>query len=304
MMGKVVMQKAKLQHYVPQFYLRRFAKQRKEEYFVYCYAKNDSKIFFTNIRNIGGESYFYDLEGDDLQIIEKMLANIEGKFNYVTRKIIRKKDLNIISLNERAILALLIVLQELRTREQRERIKSIPEKILTHFDEYNLSPTDELKKQIEESLTEESLKRTQIKLMLEGLPELTSMVLNLKWIILENKTKMNFWASDHPICRYNSIDMSPYGNLGYLSPGIEIYLPLNPKITLLVCDPMQFPHYGNYVEINDTKNIVFQNCLQIREANQHLFSFEKDFELAEEYLNENPELRQTTRKRFTYARMD
>ena len=123
----------KLEHYVPQFYLKRFSRERKKEHYVYCYSKKDSRIFTVNIKNIGGENYFYELEDDDSQIIEKILANIEGKFSYVTKKIIRKKDLDIISVNERVILAMLIVLQEIRTREQRERIRSIPQKILDHF---------------------------------------------------------------------------------------------------------------------------------------------------------------------------
>ena len=71
----------KNQHFVPQFYLRRFADSNEH---LFVYDKRTDKSFPNNVKNIAHESYFYDIPkewtepGADLQAFEKALSEIEG----------------------------------------------------------------------------------------------------------------------------------------------------------------------------------------------------------------------------------
>ena len=93
--------------------------------------------------------------------------------------------------------------------------------------------SEEFDKEIKEVNTEEGIRRLQLgsiaRLLLADNEEV-NMLLDLKWSILENNTTIPFWTSDHPIVRYNPIDFSPYGNLGTLCRGIQIFFPLTPKL--------------------------------------------------------------------------
>jgi hypothetical protein len=54
--------KTKIQHYVPRFYLKNFSKKKKGEFFLNCFDKSDQRQFEENIRKIGSEKYFYDVD--------------------------------------------------------------------------------------------------------------------------------------------------------------------------------------------------------------------------------------------------
>jgi hypothetical protein len=51
---------AKLQHYVPQFYLRSFASEGGKTPRIWCYDKARQKAFKTNIKNVAAERNFYE----------------------------------------------------------------------------------------------------------------------------------------------------------------------------------------------------------------------------------------------------
>lgn len=53
----------KNEHYVPRFYLSRFANNNK----IYAYDLENDKLFQTNINKIGCNNYFYDIDPDALK---------------------------------------------------------------------------------------------------------------------------------------------------------------------------------------------------------------------------------------------
>ena len=66
----------------------------------------------------------------------------------------------------------------------------------------------------------------------------------------------------------------------------------------MICEPIQFPQYGAYLETENEENVIFQNSLQLRSCYRHLFSVDEEFTLAEKYLMEYPELRKLERQRM------
>ena len=53
----------KNEHYVPRFYLRRFANNDK----IYAYDLEKDNLFQTNINKIGCNNYFYDVDSNVLK---------------------------------------------------------------------------------------------------------------------------------------------------------------------------------------------------------------------------------------------
>lgn len=117
-----------------------------------------------------------------------------------------------------------------------------------------------------------------------------NILLGLQWVLLENNTDMLLWTSDSPVNKFNPTESPPYmGNLGYLSSGIEIFLPLTPKLCLSLCDIGQHGLLPTEKMIMySTENIIYQNDLQFCWANRHVFSQDSNFDLADKILDTYP----------------
>ena len=75
------------QHFVPQFYLRKFARHTKpDKYIIHCFDKASGKNFTRNVKDIGMEKFFYD--NKDPPIIENILTFLENESAKVFEKII------------------------------------------------------------------------------------------------------------------------------------------------------------------------------------------------------------------------
>lgn len=290
------MNKIKIQHYVPRFYLSNFSMINGKNYLINCFSKSLPKKMIVNIRNICGEKYFYDISKDTNQLIEKRLGNFESKFNLVYNKVINIETLEYLTEDERITFAFFIATQWIRTKEQRETIKDMIKQLTKRLSREKLS--EELEKQLKRANTEEYSKELHLSL-LEDLPEYVRIILSMKWILFKNKTSIPYWTSDHPINLYNPIDLWPYGNIGLSCKGIQIFFPLNSNISICLCDPKIYFLLPSKYEITDVQNIIFQNHLQVKWSTSHIFSVNNDFSLAEKMIKENPELKDITRKRMS-----
>jgi hypothetical protein len=293
------MAKVKKQHYVPQFYLKNFAKQINGEYFVNCFDKSNFKEFKVNISDIACEKYFYEISDIADNAFEKVLSDFEGQVVKTYNKIISCKSLSCLKWREKEIFAKFVVLQELRTRENREHLRDMAQSLDTWLSDKQLS--EKMSKEIKELNSEESIRKIQLKQVGETLLErnqLSNMLLDLKWSILENNTKIPFWTSDHPINRHNPTDYEPYGNLGTLCTGIQIFFPLTPKLSIAFYDPITYFNMCDK-EICCKDNVLFYNTLQLQTNTRHIFSVNSDFAIAEKWLTENPSSKSINRKRIS-----
>jgi len=288
--------KIKIQHYVPRFYLSNFAHKQKEEFIINCFEKPKEKAFSVNIKKIGAEKYFYDSSFDKNQEIEKSLGRFESKFNIAYNKIIKNLSLSVLSQKEKISFAYFIATQEVRTKEFRELIKDSIRQLKKRLSNEKLSK--ELERQIKEVSIPNSIKSMHLKILIKDTPTFASSLLNMKWVLFINKTNLPCWTSDHPVNRYNPIDLTPYGNLGLLSPGIQIYFPLSYNLSLCICDPTLYSYLPEIYEITDKQNIIFLNHLQVKSSTRHIFSINDDFSLAKRMVKDHPYLKDIDRKRI------
>jgi hypothetical protein len=86
-MTKIKSEQVRLQHYVPQFFLRNFTIKKGKNHFIYCFDRFEEKEFRTNVRNIACENYFYEEKGK--QNLEKNLSLLESQSSKIIREIIK-----------------------------------------------------------------------------------------------------------------------------------------------------------------------------------------------------------------------
>jgi len=108
------------QHYVPRFYLKSFARQKKPNKFIIrCYNKETEEKYEQNITQAAMERYFYD--DGETPAIENLLSRIEGFHAEVYHKIIREESIEHLTQYDKFMICHYIMIQNERTRSTRIR---------------------------------------------------------------------------------------------------------------------------------------------------------------------------------------
>lgn len=308
---------------MPRFYLEEFAEARNKNYYIYTYNKVESKVTLQNIRNVGQEKYFYD--EDEEQAMEKALSRIEGFLSNSYRNILEKDSIAEWNRGEKEAMSSFVALQYLRTSRIRNIHKEISEKLLMIVEERGWKLDDDMDLSTSDSSSKEFHKPFIVKslLMFSDI-----MLNNMTWKICINETETPFWTSDNPCALYNELEPeNPYvGNMGFMCKGFQLHFPLSPRKLLILMNPdltlkdLQFSKSINDEELRtwlasigeefdyniigllpDTElvikeRVMFENNLQVVCSSQFIYSVDKDFWLADQYLQEYPIYRDRNRK--------
>lgn len=282
----------KAQHYVPQVYLRSFAIQRKKEFYICCFDKATRKIFKPNVKNIANQTGFYNFvtsEGER-ESIESFFNDTETKMKYAIQTLIEKPHTSTL-LEYSPIIAKFFALQESRTPIFRDM-----------HDDMILLANQRLKPDGFEfqSPTENDTKEFQARFLVDMTEFFASVLLNMRWILVFNKTAMPFWTSDNPMVRYNPHTSELVSNLGLQSPGIQLHIPISPALAITICDPIEYanmpselPAFAPSVEFNNSGQVIY--------SRQYIFSPNDNFALAQEMIRKSPELSSPNRQRIILA---
>ncbi|MFX1518997.1 MAG: DUF4238 domain-containing protein [Promethearchaeota archaeon] len=287
------MNRIKIEHYVPQFYLRNFAIKKKRNQVIYCYDKFEERCFNTNIKNVGCEKNFYNSMVDDQQIIEKTLGRLERRFSKAYNKLITIRDISSLDDETKCTISFFVAQQYIRTREYRHFMKELRNSISNSLAK-EFGVTD-----YEIRWRDEAIKNSQIFSLFNETVDIAVILLNLKWTLLINKTSIPYCTSDNPVNLYNFINHKPYRSLGFACRGINVYFPLTTDLSLRFCDPSTYFFMPSKSEIIEEQDIHFQNKLQAVRSNRFVFSKSGDFSLIRRIIKENPSLRDLNRKRIS-----
>ncbi len=307
------MTKIKKQHYVPQFYIKKFSSNNEN---IYVYDKYLDKSFRSKIRNVAQSKFFYDIpELDKItkikQFVEKSFHNIERETAKTISNLINQLDKGTfleINIEDRKILAIFMVYQILRTEEARNSFVELEKSFLTQLlnkelDLHNIEPSE---RKFEIIYTENQKKKVQMNLILREQKVIKPFSLGLArhiWILIKNNTKHKFYTSDNPITRQANIKHPELSFLGYLSYGIEITFPISSQYLIVLLER----NYFNKLELWDSKSITITehedikdfNLEQIRTSYRQIFCEEDNFDFAKLICEENPKLRNPKRKKYT-----
>ena len=304
-------QQTERQHFVPQFYLRNFTNPKGG---FFCFDKVEQRRFPANVRNVAHEHFFYGIDPslfppeavppNSYQVIEQTLSQLEGHFSAAIRELLLKGEGEGISLEQRPILSHFIVLQLLRTREFRNTLRELQTKVaqdigqrLVHLKE------GQGRYRVKVEFDDSTWPLEQAKLMFDPAKtrELIRILNNHIWHVGVNETEFPFYTSDNPIVRQAHIDHPFLGGIGLQSPGVEIAVPLSPRIILILC------HRGTFKrnEIYEGKpiqlvadNITHYNSLQVGQSNRYIYCSNDNFALVEQMCMDEPDLCRPDRTRI------
>lgn len=273
------------QHYVPQFYLKNFGDQ------IFGFDKKEEKIIKTTARNIAVESNFYGGEIGSGPSLEKALSKLEGKFKPAIAELIQKQNFYKLTRESQKQIFLFLALQYLRTRALKQDIAGMVNSIVNEF-----TKSKGLGENVVQ-LTESGSIGMHLKAILDY-PKYATLLSGMRMAVMINHTAVPFWTSDNPISLQNEFDQYPFGNLGIVSKGIELHLPITPTLALTALDPTTFYMIPEVLDVYKKQSIIRENFLQLVSSTRFLYSNTKRFLLLRDMLKKNNDLKDPTRVRF------
>ena len=271
---------AKLHHYVPRFYLRRFASDKGR---FWVWDKTTDKSFSTTPKAIAAEADFYKLHdfakmGRDPLTMEKQFCELEGQVCLITdqwlhwlRELSPNSKISIPSVN-RKIVSLYIALQFFRTADAKDIICALGNK--DSIEEL----TDEERTRIHtEFLWNVALMRRVAKRIEKSI-----------WIFGRNHTDTPFVTSDNPVA-FKTGDNRMWLKVGILTEAMYVVFPLAPDIVMYCHDPVAaFKNLAKFDRslspvVFDVSMVEHENAGQVFMASRFVISPSNDFKWAREF---------------------
>lgn len=224
---------AQKQDYVPKFILRHFLSSVEKEH-VSVYDKHEDKVFVTSLENIMAENRFHDLAvGDSSSSFEPIASKIEELVLPAYRQIIEQRKLSHTT-EEIGALSYLIAFQFVRTKGYRHFLDDVDKAIKAHkgamgYGDRNIEGWTEF--------TEASRKEMHLTTMLNSVDRYAPMIASKDFILIKAGDDRSFYLGDNPIVLHNDRQFGPYGNLGFVVPGIQIYMPLSSDLSVAAWCP-------------------------------------------------------------------
>lgn len=287
------MSRVKLEHYVPQSYLRNFSNKKDQ---VFVYDKGLKKHFISNTRNVAAESKYFHLDknGEDDaiinlmnedQVIEKFFSTeIEGKFksllnNIVTRaKMTYEPSLKLaITKEEKVDLSYYLAIQMLRTKDFRQTISDTSEKLLRAMYDHKNNLSSKMNSFLND------IKNTDLKSIQAGMlfdsqvtNNISDAILKHIWVIYINKTDDKFITSDNPIVRNGNVPNPILSNTGLSSLGVEIAFPISADLLLVMYERKFHTEFEicdeRFIVLNEKDVVMHYNTLQIYHCHNQVYS--------------------------------
>lgn len=318
----------KKQHTVPRFLLDHFGfgkKNKKRKLFTF--DKLNETIYTQSVYDATTRRCFYDLKNHPKNAsLEPILGSIESDAAPVIKKIIKESSLASLTDEEREKIAVFVLAQQGRTLSTLKTMEHFTETIVAWLEESgaNLQEVEGMQG-FDDT---DAQKNSFITMVLKHI-EFAPHILNKGWILYETVESDPYYISDNPVTWHNDIDMSPRGSLGLEVKGIQVHLPLSSTLTLaFVCtsifeeltqakqklsamktlgllgaDTMKMQiglrrgfklleAYENGTSLrSQPENVMFLNSLQVRYAEQYVFSKKDDFSLASEMVSSHEDIR-------------
>jgi hypothetical protein len=303
----------KKQHYVPQFYLKRFASNTET---LYAFNKFTRKSFRTNVRDVASEMRFYDIHPDlhkhfldnvasgevdpadaeiiakarDPQFIEHELAAREATFSPIYQEVLNAiEGGRRFTDAQRWYMAEFVSMQYLRTPESRKTNIDFQKSALTTlFRKFSEYPDA----YVEYDERNASLDHAQMMFNPDLMSQLCLTLVKHIWLIGENVTSHHFYTSDSPVVKKAHI-RHPFMGVGIGSFGVEVAFPLTPKYMLIMCERAAFIHLADMDERTiplTSEHITYYNSLQVLQSYRSIYSLLGEFLLAVEICAEHPEV--------------
>ena len=267
-----------LHHFVPQFYLRRFAGQ---DGLLQVYDKDEDRVFSANPRNLAGERGFYTLPGvfPDSTVMEQQFSALEKEAAAITEDWLMRIQPGFslpIPETNREIMSLYITTQMLRTSETRALL------------------AQSMMRTRDEPIDKEALRDIHAMDLLWNekiIGDTSNWVKKCGWVFRLNTGPDSLYTSDDPVKIRSRTQ-----HLNWAQTSVEgayLLIPLTPNILMYCFDSIG---WSTLMEIDtcviskplEPHLIRDSNIHQVGHAHRFVFSNQDNFLLAREFCTENP----------------
>ena len=297
------MSKIKNEHYVPQSYLRKFTSDGKF-LFVFDKTTKRSLLHHTNIKKLACEGGFYDLPGDDSQLVEKILGKSFDE-NYPTwiddllATVNNGQDIN---QRQKENIALCMTNLLLRTKKYRDHHKEIVEETFSAMLKIILWAKAsfgglELDKPLDAYRVEYNQKMAPVdqarSMFGSGMFRINDILCSHIWVVGKNTTENPLYTSDNPVIWDTHKEYPPNRGFGLASGGIEVVFPLTPEYVIILLERTFFQEYEERdckcIDLN-SEDIKYYNGFQVFHSYRQIYCPSSDFNLAEDICNQYPQV--------------
>lgn len=264
--------KKKRQHYIPQYYLKNFSNGGE---YINVFLFKSRKSLKNNIKNLCKEDFFYGSDDKAIEF-EQNLSLIERMHRNLLNKIIQNMNLDYLDYDEYVGLLTFILLQISRTRSAKKNSYYLANLINKGYrlNEKISSPNPsdiEAFKDLPRDLVNDINNQYRRAFGLTMLGAINSIegIMDLKPTLLINISQKNYICGDSPVVLYNGIKFNNIRLTGLLTPGLQIFCPINNEITLFFYDSNAYNidfDYESIVYVDNESDINSLNKLQISNA--------------------------------------
>jgi Protein of unknown function (DUF4238) len=250
----------KNQHYVPQCALTPFSLNGEGHAINLLNIPSSKAVENASLKKQCSRNYFYGKE--DLTL-ETQLGQLEGEYARIVAALAADKSL---SSADREWLYIFIIVQMHRTERAVQRLRDFINDMADAV--FHSHP-----EQRPEPLSTIELVMMSMDV---GLKELHRIV-DLKIVILRNKTNIEFIISDHPVAMTNKYHFEKLNkqDFGLASSGVLIYLPLTPNLTALLYDTgvYSIPNASGtpFIDLRHDHDVTSLNNLQHINADKNVY---------------------------------
>jgi len=253
----------KNQHFVPQFYLRNFATDDRSLDLVVL--TSGKVVRQASLRKQCYEKWFY---GED-EKVENLLMGLEAEWSRVLRSVVETGKVPGPVSNDRAQLLMFVTFQRLRTAVAEIYINQIRDLmakvVLKDHPEVDPQELETLKFGVKHAAVDALTHAPVIALSLD----------DLRVEAVQVDGPISLFTSDHPVVFYNQYceGAKGVGVLGALSRGLQVFVPLTPRLLLMVFDA-QIYRFGN--RRGNERALSGADChalnvMQVIGANKHVY---------------------------------
>ncbi|MFM0397741.1 DUF4238 domain-containing protein [Paraburkholderia phytofirmans] len=213
----------------------KFRNRQKDQ--LYVFNKATDKTFVTNARNIAAESRFYDFEFEGVALtIEPALSRIEAAAKPIIKKLDESDSLAVLSPEERAQQSIFFAVQFVRAKATGAAAADAENQFFEVLRRRGFND-----KQLEGAgfgTDANTSAAMAIKILIDAPKDYSHAFLLKQWLLLEAPAKDPFIIGDHPLTMQNVAPREgPFGDIGLMVPGIEIYFPISPVRALAMWCP-------------------------------------------------------------------
>lgn len=294
-------------HFVPRSLLRYFRPPGDDEY-LYVFNKHKGNAFRASLMNAGSENGFNTLEeGGETINFESDFDDVDALLATSLREIHHARNLSTLSVKQRLDWSELVAVQVVRTPIVRSTV-------MATFEDLNRQVVEMFGVGLDTDGPSENDSRMAARRLFKDRKELVQSLTEKDMVLFEPPGDAFFRISDRPVTVQSSL---PFGDTGFASRGVAIYMPLGPQLMLgMMCpsigrtlkkisfDKLELHRdvrarlmalreglaTGSVVQLDQTM-VTRHNALQIAGSKQFVYGATENFEDVHALLAAHPEMR-------------